>query len=810
LRNDMSKDLTLKKRGKDIFSSIDFDVRDDHILTGKGTAAREVYFLRFFPRNMSILSLEERISQHKKLQAVLDSAEVLPSFFILDKTEGLTANKTYFESLLAKYPQYAQIHNEVLQNLAGITQTEDSVERAFYFVLRCRDRGQYERFLSLADDWLNVRTADREELLVILRNFMLREYTPFKLLEFDRDVELLYNTECHKQSEKRRPKYPEMDALRQQETQKLLLPTQIRFGTRYAAQSGFFRKTVAIRNYPASFERDGILRELGTMPGVSMHIYLDPVSAASSDRLMRKQLQAKRSDALSAQNAGDSIEAGNELERLKQSYRKMLDDHERMSFVTVFIEVYGETEQALLDKLARVNSTLLAYGITKDDLLFEQQNGYLSMLPFGSNHLELYSRNLPHSTVTAMYPFDASRKVDAEGIPLGKTISGSPAFIDFFLRSQEITNGNVLIAGGSGQGKSYTVKKFLMFQMAAGTATYTIDPENEYIPLYRHMGGTVADCGTGKIRINPFEIRAFAVDEDDLEEGDPAAFRVGSAWRQHLSWLRDFFPVVFPDLRGDLSLLNALMILTQACYEACSINDGWDITKAKPEQYPTFGSLYDYIQTVHDNWENFSEKFKMLEQNTLRRLMLCLYDAVHGAAAPMLNGITNVPDVRHINFAVQSLMEGAKNIRDAVLFNITTWIWNRVLIYQERLALTLDELYLMIDRDNPTMAIYLRNIEKRNRKFNAVLVIATQDLVDLRDPEIEHLTSPLLSLPAHKFLFWPGAVDMADMARLLHLTPSELDVIRESRQRHCLYIGGNEKYHLVIGTLDCERDLFYA
>ena len=798
------------RRIRPIAEWIDFEISDDgHVTTGSGAAARDVYFLRFFPKNMSILPLDERIFQYKRFQTVLDSAEVLPSIFILDKTEGLSANKAYIQSMKEKFPQYAEIHREILNSLSGLSAQSDCVERAFYFVLRVKEKAQYERFRQLVSESLTTRPVDRAETIVLLRNFFLREYTPFPLLEFDQTVELRYESEYRKQIDKGRGKLPILEDLRHEETLRMLLPSRLHFDTRWAEQSGFYRKILTVRSFPASFEQDGVLRRLGTMSGVTLHIYLEPVPIGQSAKMMQRQLNARTSDMRSSRRASDLVEASDEQERLRESYHRMLSDREKLSYMTIFIEIYGETTTELADKLAQVNSELLMYGMSKDDLLFEQQEGFLSMLPFGENRLDTFARNMPHSTVAAMYPFESSRKVDDHGMLLGKTEAGSPLLLDLFLRTPEITNGNVLIIGDSGQGKSYTVKKILSQSIASGADTFTIDPENEYSQMYRRMECTTVDCGTGRVRINPLEIRLFSLDDDTGDENDtPAAFLPNPAYRQHLSWLRDFFPILIPELRGNDRLLNVLMVLTQGCYEANGIDDRWNPAEHQPQQYPTFSTLYGYIQTAYENWENFQSRFQMLRRDDLPDVLLALHNATEGAAATLVNGITNLPDGTHINFAVQSLMEGAKSTRDAVLFNVITYIWNHIIATQRNTLLTVDELYLMIDRDNPTFIIYLRNIMKRARKYNAVVLLASQNMADFLDPVVEHITSPLFAIPAHKFIFYPGTVDRAAFGKLLQLSPAELAIVRDSNQRHCLLISGNEKYHAVIGTLPFEAALF--
>lgn len=55
----------------------------------------------------------------------------------------------------------------------------------------------------------------------------------------------------------------------------------------------------------------------------------------------------------------------------------------------------------------------------------------------------------------------------------------------------------------------------------------------------------------------------------------------------------------------------------------------------------------------------------------------------------------------------------------------------------ERTLLICDEAYLMIDPKVPQSLIFLRNVEKRARKYEAGLVIISHSVVDFLAPEIK-------------------------------------------------------------------------
>lgn len=792
-----------KKKNKppQIWNEMSFAIREDHILAQD----RMFFFLRLHPRNMDILTLEERLVEYERWQNCMDSTELSTSVLILDKTEGLDDLKEYYEGLIDLQPQHDFINAEILHQLVGMEQDSSCVERAFYLVIRVRGRDELERFVSMARDQIIFRIAGRAELMSLLRNYLLREYTTASMLEWNQVMQLRYQDA--QQNQRRRKNLPEYEEFADQETLRALLPGALRFDSRYIQQGdSLYRKVLAVRSYPAELETDSALRSLAIMPGTTLRIYLEPIPQTRTTDMLRRQINQHTSDALSSRKASDRVTASVEQEKTVQAYRDMLNHNERMHFVTILIEVYGTSPQDLTSKVERVRSKLAAQGFTKDDLLLMQRDGFLSMLPYGTNRIKAYKRNMPTRTVAATYPFTASKLVMKEGMPIGRTTAGGVVLWTPFARSEDVTNGNILIIGDSGQGKSYTLKKITSMLWASGCDVYGIDSEREYVDMYRSMGGTNLDCAGGGIIINPLEIRVvsdFQGSDNDAE--DPAAFRGGSPLKQHLSWLASFFPLLFPDMNE--RMLNILMMSVQRLYESYGIDDQFNPLSAQPENYPTMGALYQFVQRILDNAEDEErpEWQHLFTKDDLLSLLLTLRSVYDGAESSIFNGVTNVGNEHAINFIVQALLEGKESTRNAALFNVLSWIWNRVVTLKRRCMVIVDELYLLL---NPVIAVWLRNFEKRCRKYNAIIAMATQNIVDFDRPDILYLTKPLLSIPQHKFVFYPGDIDRGILRNLLDLTESESNLIRASHRKHCLLKCGSEKYHVVIGTMPYEADLF--
>ena len=141
-----------------------------------------------------------------------------------------------------------------------------------------------------------------------------------------------------------------------------------------------------------------------------------------------------------------------------------------------------------------------------------------------------------------------------------------------------------------------------------------------------------------------------------------------------------------------------------------------------------------------------------------------------GAESKFFNGHTNVMSDRFVVFGVKGLLEASANIKNALLFNILSYMSNQLLTNGNTVA-AIDELYLFLS--NITAVEYIRNFSKRVRKKESAVVLASQNLEDYNLPGIAEYTKPLFSIPTHSFLFNAGNIDAKFYMDNLQLDESE-------------------------------------
>ena len=203
---------------------------------------------------------------------------------------------------------------------------------------------------------------------------------------------------------------------------------------------------------------------------------------------------------------------------------------------------------------------------------------------------------------------------------------------------------------------------------------------------------------------------------------------------------------------------------------------------------------------------SYDRKRKYLyTEETLQEVCLGVHSMCVGAESRYFNGHTNLTDGDFLVFGVKGLMDTNKRLKDAMLFNILSYMSNE-LLGKGNTAASIDELYLFLT--NPTAIEYIRNAMKRVRKKESSILLASQNIEDFLIPDIREFTKPLFSIPTHQFLFNAGQVNPKEYMDALQVEANEFELIRYPERGTCLYRCGNERYLLQVIAPDYKSALF--
>ena len=602
-------------------------------------------------------------------------------------------------------------------------------------------------------------------------------------------------------SRKKKELTPEqVEAIRTKNFFDCILPASIKFLTDHYIVGDSYRCVWAIREYPPATEEQAILSQLADRNGVTLRIYhrlVEPMEQRKIIQNATRRNMMKRGD----NDMNDAIEAEGNLQDVIEMLANLRKNKEPLLHCAVFIELKGKTFDELKELQTEIAMELTRSKITADRLTLRQKEGFLSVLPFGANQFGAqYERVLPASSVANLYPFNFSGKTDPHGIYIGRDKYGTNILVDFDRRAEDKTTSNVLILGNSGQGKSYLMKLILTNIRESGKRIIVLDPEEEYADLCANLGGSYVDFLSGANTINPLEPKAWTDGIEDDDPTAPEAFQKVTRLSQHIAFLKDFFRSYkeFTDAQ-----IDTIEIMLSKLYDRFSITDRTDFSKLKATNYPIMSDFYDLCEQEYQRYDR-SQKHLFTEE-TLQAVCLGIHSMCVGAESKYFNGHTNISDDAFLVFGVKGLMDTNKRLKDAMLFNILSYMSNQLLGVGNTAA-SIDELYLFLT--NMTAIEYIRNAMKRVRKKDSSIILASQNIEDFLIPSIREFTKPLFSIPTHQFLFNAGQINPKEYMDALQVEESEFELIKYPERGTCLYRCGNERYLLQVIAPDYKAALF--
>ena len=580
----------------------------------------------------------------------------------------------------------------------------------------------------------------------------------------------------------------------------MIAPGIIKFNTDHFICGNTFRCVWVLREYPTATDEQAILRHLGEKDGVTLRIYTRQVTANEEKKIIHNAANKNRMDKSNTNDLQQTVTAESNLQDVVTLVSTMHRNREPLLHCAVYIELTAHDLDALKLLQTDVLTELVRSKLNVDRLMLRQREGFLAVGPAGRNVFGgQYERVLPASSVANMYPFNYSGKTDTHGFYLGRDKFGTNIIVDFDKRDDDKTNANILILGNSGQGKSYLLKLILCNILESGKSAVCLDPEHEYVELCENLGGCFIDLMSGQYMINPLEPKTW--DEGGTGDEDaPQAFRQRTKLSQHISFLKDFFRC-YKDF--DDRHIDTIEIMLGKLYEQFGISDHTDFGKLTAADYPILSDLYSFIEDEYKSYDKSS--YQLYTADLLQEILLGLHSMCMGAESKFFNGHTNVTSDRLIVFGVKGLLQASKNVKNAMLFNVLSFMSDKLLT-EGNTAASIDELYLFLT--NLTAIEYIRNFMKRVRKKESAVILASQNLEDFAIPGIAELTKPLFSIPTHAFLFNAGNIDRRFYMDTLQLEESEYNLIRFPQRGVCLFKCGNERYNLAVHAPAYKEKLF--
>lgn len=654
------------------------------------------------------VTIKLTINNHK-----LDRAEFEKSILIPLRYDGLdNYRQEYNEMLLDK----ANSSNCIVQDkYFTVTVSKKTVEDARAFFNRIGN--DLTARLSRIGSKCEPLTAD--DKLRIFHNF----YRVGNEQNYNLDFEQLMNNGC--------------------DIRDYICPDSMDFESDYMKINDEFCRTIFLRNY-GTFVDDNTISDLTSINrNLMLSIDFIPIPTGEATKEVDKVLLGIQTDKANynrKQVQNNNFGATNyDLEQREGEILEIKNDmrnrDQRLYETLITMVITADTKQEL-DNVTETVFAKVADSSTNQfaTLRYQQLDGLNTVLPFGTRKINCF-RTLTTESLAAFMPFNAQEMQHKKGTYYGQNaISNNMIFIN----RNKLLNGNCIVLGVSGGGKSFFVKEDItsIFLSDENADILIIDPEREYHPLVKTLGGEVIEISANsENHINAMDMNANY--EDDKNPIATKAEFIMSLCEQLINGVVD---------AKDKSLIDRCC---RKVYEEY-IKSGYKIAP------PTL--------------QDFREE--LLRQNEVEAKELAL--AIELFTNGSLDTFAQPTNVDTNNRLIcYDILELGSQLLPVGMLVVLDNILNRITSNRRKGRTTyifIDEIYILLAQKYS--AEFLYRVWKRVRKYGAFATGITQNVGDMLQ---SHTASTMVSNSEFVVMLNQSGQDKAKLAKLLDISDNQTE-----------------------------------
>ena len=582
----------------------------------------------------------------------------------------------------------------------------------------------------------------------------------------------------------------------------IITPSGIDYDSTHANIGENVGKIYCISRYPAENIKYGWLAALCQLEGTITSIEFRRTDADNLIDVYNKKIAQLKGDRTTAKVESDKQLIDKAIKDLEGLIQKIAVQKEPVGYVNIMLYIRHTDGRMLEDRIKRVSGAVAVAQCKLLNLKYKQLQAMKCMAPYGipsQQVARMGERNMPISTFLGGFPMANAGINDPGGYWLGRTSrTNRVVILNQWIRSNDRVNSNWFISGLPGSGKSTAIKKIQTCEYSFGTKIITLDPEEEYVDLAAHpdINGDVIDCAGGSTgRINPLQVKySPRITEDDLNDGenlnDYMVYdeEMGiSDLALHIQNLRVFFKLYFGAESFDAGIKTALEECIIEVYRDFHITWDTEIAFLQPEDYPVIRDLYNKVEE-----KSKKPDLSQYKQSVYDRLKDLLYSIAYGADQFIWNGPTTInPQSDFIVLNCSKLLELDENVKRAQFFNLTSWAWHEMSKDRsQKVIFGIDEGYLFVDPDYPDLMKFVRNVSKRDRKYETGLMFITHSAVDVLDPAVKRFGQAIIDNSCYRFIMGTDGKNLQETVDLFNLTEGEQTILAsKSRGVGILFAG---------------------
>jgi type IV secretory pathway VirB4 component len=479
-------------------------------------------------------------------------------------------------------------------------------------------------------------------------------------------------------------------------------------------------------------------------------IFVHPIDTAEILRKFQKRIAEVESQIISRQEKGlvrDPMldTAYQDIEGLRDQLQQA---QERIFDIGLYISIYGDNQEELNKAEAEMRSILDAKLVYIKPALFQQEQGFRSVIPAAQDQLEVHSK-MNSSPLSSIFPFISFDLTSDKGILYGiNRHNSSLVLFDRF----SLENYNSVVFAKSGSGKSYATKLEILRSLMFETEVIVIDPESEYEYLANAVGGRFFNISlSSENHINPFDLPPPREDESPAD-----------ILRSNIINLVGLFRIMLGNLTPEEDA-----IIDRAITETYALKDitgDADFSNMEPP-------LLSDFELVLAGMEGSESLVQRLTKYT------------KGTWSGFINRPTNVDiNKKFVAFSVRNMEDELKPV---AMYIVTHFIWNAVRKELKKRLLVIDEAWWMMKSEDT--ASFLYSMAKRGRKYYLGLATITQDVEDfLKSP----YGGPMLTNSSIQILLKQSPTSIDAVQKTFNLTDEEKYLLLESGVGEGIFFAG--------------------
>ncbi len=531
--------------------------------------------------------------------------------------------------------------------------------------------------------------------------------------------------------------------------QDVIAPHALKVNSRELDLGEKIARTFFVISYPRFLTTGWFAPIINMDKVIDISIFIHPMDTNEMLRKFQKKVAEVQSQISTREEKGMVRDpmldtAYSDLEQLRDSLQQA---QERIFEVGLYMTIYGGTREEIDKVESEVRSILESRLVYIRPALFQQEQGFRSVLPLATDELAVHTK-LNSAPLSSIFPFISFDLTSDRGILYGINRHNSSLILfDRF----SLENYNSVTFAKSGAGKSYTTKLEILRSLMFDTEVIVIDPEREYEYLAETVGGRYFNISlSSEHHINPFDLPIPREDENPSD-----------VLRNNIITLVGLFRIMLGGLTPEEDA-----IVDKAITETYALKDITPDANFAAVDPP----LLSDFELVLSGMEGSESLVQRLSKYT------------KGTWSGFMNRPTNVDmNKKLIVFSVRDMEDDLKPV---AMYTITHHIWNAVRKELRKRLLVIDEAWWMMRSEDT--ASFLFSIAKRGRKYYLGISTITQDVSDF-------LNSPY-GIPM---------ITNSSIQLLLRQSPTSVDLVQQTFK-----LSDEEKYLLL--ESDVGEGIFFA